>query len=102
MEAQLVRRIVLCVSDDPSGLLLYRSVLELDGYPVLLAGAAEEALELSKDETVDCVVLDHAGDGTVLAKEIGGRQPAPPVVFVLDGPEMPVQIYPYVEMFITR
>jgi CheY-like chemotaxis protein len=37
--------IVLCVSDDVACLLLYRSILELDGHNVLVAADTEDALD---------------------------------------------------------
>lgn len=95
-------RTVLCLSDDPSCLLLYRSLLELDGQVVLLAGAAKEGIELVKNHAVDCVVLDHTGDGALIAKKIRQCQQRPPVVYVVDRSDMLFEIYPDVDMFITR
>jgi CheY-like chemotaxis protein len=101
-EEPLASWIVLCVGNDPSRLLLYRSLLELDGYSVLLAETVEDGLELSRKKMIDCIVLDHARGGAVLAQEIGRRRATPPLVFVLEGSEIPVHIYPHVEMFISR
>jgi len=91
-EERFASRTVLCVGDDPSRLLLYRSLLELDGYSVLLAEAVEDGLELSKNKIIDCIVLDHARDGAVLARKIGRQKIASPLIFVLDGSELPVHI----------
>jgi CheY-like chemotaxis protein len=73
-EEPLASWIVLCVGNDPSRLLLYRSLLELDGYSVLLAETVEDGLELSRKKMIDCIVLDHARGGAVLAQEIGRRR----------------------------
>jgi CheY-like chemotaxis protein len=95
-------RIVLCVSDDPSALLLYRSMLELEGDSVLLARNVEAGLRLAKAEMVDCIVVDHRTQGAYLARKIARRRQSPPIIFVFDGQELPVQIYPDVALIIER
>ena len=70
---------ILIVDDDASLRLLCRVNLELDGYRVLEASTAGEALELIRRGRVDAVLLDvHLadGDGRDLLRQLGeGRPP---------------------------
>lgn len=55
--------VILCVDDEPGVLgALYRE-LRKDGYNVLLAGTAEEALEVMRRDTVDVVISDELMPG---------------------------------------
>ncbi len=55
--------VVLCVDDEPNVLeALYRE-LRKDGYNILLAGSAEEALEVMKSNRVDVIVSDELMPG---------------------------------------
>jgi CheY-like chemotaxis protein len=95
-------RTVLCVSDDPSALLLYQSMLELDGDSVLLARSVEEGLRLAKTEMAECIVIDHRTHGAFLARKIARCRQSPPIVLVFDGQKIPIQIYLDVAMIIGR
>jgi CheY-like chemotaxis protein len=95
-------RTVLCVSDDPSALQLYRSMLELEGDSVLLARDVEDGIRLAKTEMVDCIVVDHQTHGAFVAKKIAQLRQSPPIIFVFDGLEMPVESYPDVAIIIGR
>ena len=61
---------VLCISDDRAALLLYRSILELERYFVLVAETSDEALGICKRASVDCVVIDHKTEGVGLVRQI--------------------------------
>lgn len=55
--------VVLCVDDEPNVLeALYRE-LRKDGYNILLAASAEEALEVMKSNPVDVIVSDELMPG---------------------------------------
>ena len=95
-------RTVLCVGDDPSALLLYRSMLELKGDCALLARDVKEGLRMAKTAMIDCVVVDHPTRGAVLARKIARRGQSRPIIFVFDGLEIPVEIYPDVALIIGR
>ena len=57
------RPIVLCVDDEPNVLeALYRE-LRKDGYNILLAASAEEALEVMRSNPVDVIVSDELMPG---------------------------------------
>ena len=93
---------VLCIGDDPSGILLYQSMLELDGHSVLVASSAIEALRASKARAVDCAVIDHERDGMSIARQIARAWPGLRILFVADRAELPFQIYAEAGMFITK
>jgi CheY-like chemotaxis protein len=95
-------RTALCVSDDPSALLLFQSMLELEGDSVLLAENVKDGLRLAKTKTLDCIVVDHRTHGAFLARKIAQDRQSPPIIFVFDDQEMPVQIYPDVALIIGR
>ncbi len=97
-----MRWTVLCVSDDPSALLLYQSILELDGHSVLVAKGAHEALEVSKGLRIDCVVLDHETDAISIAKEIARARPGLQILVVSDQSEAEFDIYAEAGMFISK
>jgi DNA-binding response OmpR family regulator len=91
---------VLCVSDGPSALLLYQSMLELEGDSVLLAQNVKDGLRLAKTKTFDCIVVHHRTHGAFLARKIAQDRQSQPIIFVFDGQEMPMQIYPDVALII--
>jgi CheY-like chemotaxis protein len=95
-------RSILCVSDDPSALLLYRSMLELNGDSALLARDVKDGLRLAKTEMIDCIVVDHRRHGAFLARRVARSRQSSPIIFVFDGQEMPVEIYSDVAMIIGR
>ena len=93
---------VLCVGDDPSGILLYQSMLELAGHSVVVASSAVEALRASKPRAVDCAVIDHEKDGMSIARQIARAWPGLRILFVSDRAELPFQIYAEAGMFIAK
>jgi CheY-like chemotaxis protein len=51
--------VVLCVDDDPAGLMARRLVLSIAGYEVLTACSGEAALRILRSSHVDLVITDH-------------------------------------------
>ena len=98
----LVNRTILCIVDDPSRLLLYRSMLELRGHSVLVAATADEILEVNKGTVIDCAILDHERDSLSLAQKISRSHPSSPILLVSDRAEIPEKLSSLMEMFITR
>jgi DNA-binding NtrC family response regulator len=93
---------VLCISDDSSALLLYRSMLEFAGSCVLAVPTVKEGLNLSKYRPVDCIVLDLRRYRTRLVRRIARQRPGIPLILVSGNGEMVLQLYTEVEMFIAR
>ncbi len=54
---------ILVVDDDEHQRLLYQEELELEGYDVVVAATGQEAVQLTSNQPVDCVVLDLAMPG---------------------------------------
>lgn len=52
------KRIVLYVEDNPDNRLLVRRILQADGFDVLEASSAAEALELLNRQTPDLILMD--------------------------------------------
>ncbi|HEY0829722.1 MAG TPA: response regulator [Candidatus Dormibacteraeota bacterium] len=50
--------LILVVEDNEANQMLVRAVLELDGYRVVLAGSASEALEQLKQCSPDLILMD--------------------------------------------
>jgi CheY-like chemotaxis protein len=74
---------LLCIEDNESHLSLRRAVLEKDGYSVLAATTASQALQMLRQSTVSLVISDHLLQGTTgteLAKEIKKIKPHVPIL----------------------
>jgi CheY-like chemotaxis protein len=72
------RPLVLVVDDDPKVLAALRRCLRREGYEVVTAGGAREALERLSDGAADLVIADlrmPGMTGTELLGEIRGRFP---------------------------
>jgi|SRR5579859_2308456 len=66
-------RSILCIDPSPGMLLIYRALLEANGYFVLTASSAQAGLELLKQNRIDAVVMDSEFQETSaikLAREI--------------------------------
>lgn len=74
---------ILIVDDEPSIQLLYRDVLEEEGYRVLEASTGKEAAGLLERNPVDLVVLDirlREESGLDLLQSMVSRKPQVPVI----------------------
>lgn len=97
-----MRWIVLCVSNDAASLLLYQSILELDGHYVLVAADIDEALKVTKGIALDCVVVDCEDHGISITAEIARARPEVPILFVSDQSEVQLGVYSETGMFVTK
>ena len=69
---------VLCIDDEPNGLVARKAILRKKGYEVLTALSGPEGLKLFKDNPVNAVVLDYAMpgmDGGQVAAELKRLNP---------------------------
>ena len=69
---------ILCIDDEPTGLMVRKILLQRQGYEVLTALSGPEGLKLFKDNPVNAVVLDYAMpgmDGGQVAAELKRLNP---------------------------
>jgi two-component system, cell cycle sensor histidine kinase and response regulator CckA len=81
------RRTLLIVEDEPAVRNLVASALRNDGYELLLAGSAEEALEIAAahESEIDLLLTDAmmpGRSGVELARELVARRPDLPVILM--------------------
>lgn len=76
--------VVLCVDDDPAGLMARRLVLSIAGYDVVTAGSGDAALRILRSSHVDLVITDHFLPGFAGAEiMVLMKQVKPEVLIVL-------------------
>jgi len=78
---------ILCIDDEPAGLLPRKLLLESAGYRVIEARSGEEGIQLFQSEKIDAVILDYwmsGMKGTAVATELKRMKPAVPII-VLSG-----------------
>lgn len=74
---------ILCIDDDPKVLELQKSVLETNGYTVLMAPDGPTGIGLASQHAVDVVILDFkmpGMDGGDVAEALWKEQPDLPIV----------------------
>jgi DNA-binding NtrC family response regulator len=95
---------ILCVDDESLPLLLRKLVLEKQGYRVVTASSATDALRALKEHPVDLVLTDQlmpGGTGTELAQSIKREWPGLPVILMSGVNEIPPDVG-YVDVFISK
>jgi CheY-like chemotaxis protein len=98
------RPLLLCVDDEETPLFFRKLVLEREGYDVLIAHSAAEALDMLLGTSVDMVLSDilmPRMPGTELARIIKQKYPALPVVLISGVNEIPPEAA-LAEMFISK
>lgn len=84
--------VVLCVDDDPAGLMARRLVLSIAGFDVLTATSGEAALWILRTSHVDMVITDHflsGFEGVEILASIKRTKPAILVVLLTATPVLP-------------
>jgi CheY-like chemotaxis protein len=84
--------VILCVDDEDIPRTLRKIILVKQGYSVLTAGSASEALDLLDRHHVDLVLTDQMMPGMVgteLAKRLRATKPTLPVIIVSGVNEIP-------------
>src|ERR1044071_8215830 len=101
MEAKPV---ILCVDDEENPLLLRKLVLQKNGYEVLTATSAKQALEILPIQAIDLVLSDIIMPGMTgdeLARQIKSLDPKMPVVLVSGVNEVPAGAG-YADLFVSK
>jgi CheY-like chemotaxis protein len=96
--------VILCVDDENLPLALRKLVLEKQGYQVVTAASAPDAMQVLESYPVDLVLTDHlmpGGTGTDLAKTIKESRPGLPVILMSGVNETPTDAG-YADLFISK
>jgi DNA-binding NtrC family response regulator len=95
---------ILCVDDEELPLTLRKLVLELQGYQVLSARSAQDAMRALSEHPVDLVLTDQVmpgGTGTELAQSIKKRWPDLPIILISGINEVPPDVM-YADLFMSK
>jgi CheY-like chemotaxis protein len=102
------RPVILCADDKETETQreLFRRVLEIAGYRVLIARSAHQALEIFRENHVDLVLTEHIAHATAgslaLAATLKRLKPDVPVaIYSADWAESPEDMR-FADMFITK
>ena len=95
---------ILCVDDERAALTLRKLVLEAQGYQVMTASSAAEAMLVLKSHNFDLVLTDQlmpGGNGTELARNVKQLRPGLPVVLISGVNEIPKDVA-FADLFISK
>lgn len=98
-------KVILCIDDEPSGLLVRSRVLELNGYNVLATQSGREGLEIFRSKPVDVVVLDYympEVSGEVIASEMRRINPSVPIILLSAFVELPESTLKLVDRVVVK
>jgi CheY-like chemotaxis protein len=98
------KTVILCVDDENIPRTLRKLILEKQGYEVIVATSAIEALEILKTSRFDLVLTDQmmpGMTGTDLTKRIKSMMPRMPVIIISGMNELPVDAE-HADRFISK
>ena len=98
------KAVILCVDDEAIPRTLRKLILEKEGYEVIVATSAIEALEILKSSRLDLVLTDQmmpGMTGTDLTKHIKSTTPSMPVIIISGMNELPVDSH-HADRFISK
>lgn len=96
--------VILCVDDETIPRTLRKLILEKQGYEVVVAISAMEALEILASRRFDLVLTDQmmpGMTGTDLTKRIKSTTPRMPVIIISGMNELPVDAH-HADRFISK
>jgi len=96
--------VILLVDDEELPLTLRKLVLEMQGYQVVTARSAPDAMRVLIDHPADLVLTDQVmpgGTGTELTRSIKKRWPDLPVILISGINEIPADAI-YADLFISK
>jgi CheY-like chemotaxis protein len=91
---------VLCIDDEPNGLLVRRMLLESQGYQVLTATGGREGLDLFSANPIRAVILDYAMpgmDGGAVAAELKRMKPDVKILLLSAYVDLPQEVLDLVD-----
>ena len=98
-------KVILCVDDEATGLLVRRMLLESQGYAVVTAESGPEALQLLSTHNLDLVVLDYSMpgmDGDTVAQKMKEAKPDLPIILLSAYVDLPRETLALVEKSLTK
>ncbi len=96
---------ILCIDDEPTGLLARRLLLESAGYVVIEAGSGPEGIRLFQAHRIDAVILDYwmsGMKGTVVAAELKRINPATPVIIFSGVSDLPGEVSGLADLWLLK
>jgi CheY-like chemotaxis protein len=97
---------ILCIDDEPTGLILRKMLLEGEGYSVLLAPSGHDGLATLQSSRVDAVVLDYRMphmSGDEVAVRIRKHWPSLPIILLSGYPQdVPKEMLNQVNAFVWK
>ena len=97
---------ILCIDDDPHVLEINRAILESNGYKVLTAQDGPTGIALTRQHSIDAVVLDFrmpVMDGIQVAEVLINDHPNLPVVICSGSPdEIPESLKWYADALLHK
>jgi CheY-like chemotaxis protein len=100
----MLKTVILCVDDEDVPRTLREMILTKQGYTVLPAVSAAEALELLDRYHVDLVLTDQMMPGIVgteLAKKLRASRPSLPIIIVSGVNEIPDDVV-FADRFVSK
>ena len=99
------QRLILCVDDEPVGLLVRKMLLERAGYRVVTALDGPAGLEIFTREPVEAVVLDFSMPGMTggeVASFMRTVKPRIPILMLSAYTSLPPEVHRVVDLSMTK
>ena len=96
---------ILCIDDEPDGLLPRRLLLESAGHRVVQARSGLEGIRIFQSEKVDAVILDYwmsGMKGTAVASELKRINPNIPIIVLSGMADLPGEASGLVDQWIVK
>jgi CheY-like chemotaxis protein len=97
--------VILCVDDEPSGLLMRKLLLESRGYRVLTAESGEAGIAILSAEAIDLVLLDYmmpGADGGAVAEAMKKIKPSVPILMLSAYVDLPSETAAHVDRYVIK
>jgi CheY-like chemotaxis protein len=96
--------IILCIDDYVTAGVVRKTMLEMQGYRVVMAESGEQGLDIVREQHVDLVISDHylqGKTGAQIARDMKALRPELPIVLLSGAVECPEDA-DYVDAFICK
>jgi CheY-like chemotaxis protein/anti-sigma regulatory factor (Ser/Thr protein kinase) len=96
---------ILCIDDEPAGLLPRKLLLESAGYRVIEARSGLEGVQIFQSQKIDAVVLDYwmsGMKGTAVASELKRINPTVPIIMLSGMGDLPGEVSGLVDQWIVK